>query len=76
MARQHIGSGNVSALQQRVEVGRYLGAVLGGVSGLAPPATCAVVDAHTGVTGYGRRDPPEIRRHPACARFEHHGGRA
>jgi hypothetical protein len=50
--------------------------LLGGVSGLAPPATCAVIDAHTGVTGYGRRDPPKNRRHPACARFEHDGGRA
>jgi hypothetical protein len=50
MARQHIGPWNVSALQQRVEVGHYLGAVLGGVSRLAPPATCAVIADHVGDT--------------------------
>src|SRR6266540_3626557 len=76
VARQHVGSWNVSALEQRVEVGRYLRAVLGGVSGLAPPATCTVVDADTGVTGYGRRNPPHIRGHLARARLKHHCGTA
>ena len=76
VARQHVGSWNVSVLQQRVEVGRYLPAVLRGVSGLAPSATCAVVDADSGVTGHGRRNPPENRRHLASARFEHDCGTA
>jgi hypothetical protein len=66
----------VSALQQGVEVGRDLRAILRGVSGLAPPATGAVVDADPGGPGDGRRDPPEIRRHSAGGRFQHHGGRA
>jgi hypothetical protein len=66
---------DVPALQQPVEVGRDLRAVLGAVSGLTPPPTRAVIDADTGVPGDGRRDPPETRRHPAGARFEHDGGR-
>ena len=76
MAGQHIGSWNVSALQQRVQVGRDLRGVLGGVSGLAPPATCAVVDADPGVTGDGRRDPPHVRGHLARAGLQHDGGTA
>jgi hypothetical protein len=76
MARHHIRSWNVSPLQQRVEVGRYLCAVLGGISGRAPPATCTIVDADPGVTGDGRRNPPENRRHPAATRFEHDCGAA
>ena len=76
VAGQHVGSWHVSALQQRVQVGRDLGAVLGGVGGLAPAATGAVVDADPGVAGDGRGDPPEVRRHLAGARFEHDGGAA
>ena len=76
VAGQHVGSRNVSALQQGVEVGRYLRAVLGAVSGLAPAVTCAVVDADAGLLGDGRGDPPEIRRHQAGTRFENHGGAA
>ena len=76
MARQHIGPWNVSALQQGVEVGRYLGAVLGAVSGLAPPATGAVIDTDTVHGRRPARSTQESTRHPACARFEHDSGRA
>ena len=76
MAREHVGSGNACPIQQRVQVGRDGGGVLGGVSGLAPPATCTVVDADPGVTGYGWRYPPEIRGRTACPGFEHDGGTA
>jgi len=72
----HIGSRDVSAVQQRVEVGGSLRGVLEGVSELAPPSTCTVVDADLGVTGYGRRNPPEIRGQLASARLEHDRGTA
>src|SRR6478609_9706595 len=50
MPRQHVGSRDVPGLQHRVQVGRDLLGVLGGVRGFTPPATCAVVDADSGVT--------------------------
>ena len=76
MPRQYIGSRNVSALEQGVQVGRYLRAVLGAVSELAPAVTCAIVDADAGLSVDGRRDPPVNRRHQAGTRFENHGGAA
>ena len=63
MARQHVRSGNLAALQQRVQVGRDLQAVLRSVRGLAPSTTRTVVDADPGVSGYRRSDPPETRGH-------------
>ena len=59
-------------MQQRVEVGRDLRAVLRFVGGIAPPATGTVVDTDTGVAGHGRGDPSHVRRHLACAGLEHH----
>ena len=50
---QHVGPGDVGALQQGVQVGCDLGGVLGAVCGLAPAATRTVVDADPGVGGYG-----------------------
>jgi hypothetical protein len=59
MARKHIGSSDLTAFQQRVEVRRYLPGVLSGIGSLAPSSTGTVVNADLGVASNGRFYPSQ-----------------
>ena len=61
---QHVRSGNVGTIEQRVQVRGDLVTVLRTVRGVAPPPTGAVIDADGAVAGHGGRDPPRSEETP------------
>ena len=73
VAGQHVGPGNVRAVEQRVQVGGDLGTVLWSVGGVAPASAGAVVHADCGVAGDRRRDPGEIGGDPTLTWFQDDG---
>lgn len=74
MPCQHVGTGDVPAMPQRVQVRCDPRTVLRGGSGVAPAAPGQVVDADPGITSHGWCDPAEDRGHLSGAWFQHHGG--
>ena len=64
VAGQHVGPGHLCTLEQRVQVGGYLGSVLRAVGGVAPPPAGTVIYAHCAVPGPRRARPNQGRRRP------------